>query len=199
MAIAGPLILDPDNTGGRKLIMNKSRFSIKSIAACGVSVAIATLLSYVKIIDFPFGGSATAASMLFVVLPGFFYGPAVGIIAATSYGLLQFVLDPYFLFPAQFITDYILAFGSLGLSGLMYKKKNGLLKGYLLGVTGRFIFTTLSGFIFFAEYAWDGWNPILYSMVYNGAYIFSEAALTVILISIPAVRKAILHIKSSGT
>ena len=32
----------------------------------------------------------------------------------------------------------------------------------------------------FGEYAWDGWAALPYSLVYNGCYIFAEAALTVL-------------------
>ena len=69
------------------------------------------------------------------------------------------------------------------------------MKGYLLGVFGRYVFAVISGWIFFGEYAWDGWAALPYSLVYNGCYIFAEAALTVIVLSIPAVSKAMKKVK----
>lgn len=47
----------------------------------------------------------------------------------------------------------------------------------------------------FGEYAWDGWAALPYSLVYNGCYIFAEAALTVLVLSIPAVSKAMKKVK----
>ena len=91
--------------------------------------------------------------------------------------------------------DYLLAFGAFGLSGLFTEKKAGLVKGYLAGIIGRWIFTTLSGWIFFAEYAWEGWAPLPYSLVYNAIYIFSEAALTLLILAIPPVGKAFSRVK----
>ncbi len=40
---------------------------------------------------------------------------------------------------------YILAFGSLGLSGLFANKKDKLIPAYLIAITGRFIFAVFSG------------------------------------------------------
>ena len=36
------------------------------------------------------------------------------------------------------LLDYILGFGALGLSGIFSKSKHGLVKGYIIGVIGRF-------------------------------------------------------------
>ena len=61
------------------------------------------------------------------------------------------------------------------------------------------IFATISGWIFFAEYAWEGWAPLPYSLVYNGIYIFAEAALTGIVLAIPYVRKTFARVKQMAT
>ena len=75
------------------------------------------------------------------------------------------------------------------------KSKHGLVKGYLFGVLARYVFAVISGWLFFGEYAWDGWAALPYSLVYNGCYIFAEAALTVLVLSIPAVSKAMKKVK----
>ena len=135
--------------------------------------------------------------MLFVVLIGYWYGPYVGITAAIAYGLLQFVMEPYFYSIPQFFTDYPLAFGSLGLSGFFYKKKNGLIKGYVAGVLGRYFFAFLSGLIFFASYAeGSGMSAPVYSLVYNGSYLLTEAVITLFVIALPPVSNALSRIKS---
>ena len=93
------------------------------------------------------------------------------------------------------MVDYLLAFGALGLSGLFANTKQGLLKGYITAILGRYFFAVLSGCMFFGAYAWEGWNPVAYSCVYNGIYIFAEAVLTIILLAIPAVNKSFARVR----
>lgn len=173
----------------------QKRKNTKELVYCAMIIALGTVASFLKVYEFPFGGTVTLCSMLFVCLAGYFYGPVTGVLTASAYGILQFIVQPYIVFPLQVLVDYLFAFGSLGLSGLFYKSKNGLLKGYLIGVLGRYIFAVISGWIFFSEYAWEGWAALPYSLVYNGIYIGAEALLTVIIISVPAVKKGLERIK----
>ena len=170
-------------------------FTVKQLAFSAAAVALATVLSLITLFSYPTGGSITPLSMLVICLPGFWFGPVVGICAATAYGLLQLLIDPYILFPAQLIMDYFLAFGVMGLSGLFTNAKHGLIKGYFTAVLGRYFFASLSGFLFFAEYAWEGWNPLVYSLVYNAIYIFSEAAVTVLLLLLPPLKNGLSQLK----
>lgn len=121
------------------------KMNAKQLAYCGMIIALGTITSMIKLYEFPFGGSVTCFSMLFVCLAGYFFGPATGILTGAAYGILQFLLGPYILFPIQVIVDYLLAFAALGLSGIFWKSKQGLIKGYLLGIFGRYIFAVLSG------------------------------------------------------
>lgn len=168
--------------------------SVKTLAVCGMCMALACVTSLIKLFSLPTGGSVTLLSMFFITVIGYYFGLRSGIIAAIAYGALQFVLKPEMYTPVQVIIDYVFAFGSLGLSGLFKhsaKSKYNIIWGYLIGITGRFIFSTISGAVFFAEYAWEGWNPFVYSAVYNGIYIYSEGILTVVVMLIPAFRKAV--------
>lgn len=173
----------------------KKSTNTKQLVFCAMIVALGTVASFLKVYEFPFGGTITLCSMLFVCLAGYFYGPSTGIITGCAYGILQLITQPFIVYPLQVMVDYIFAFSALGLSGLFYKSKNGLLKGYLLGVFGRYVFAVISGWIFFSEYAWQGWAPLPYSLVYNGIYIAAEALLTVIIISVPSVKKGLERIK----
>lgn len=176
----------------------KRRIGIKQLAFCGMSIALACVTSMIKVYEFPFGGSVTFFSMLFICLPGYFYGTAAGLMSAAAYGVLQFLMDPYILMPIQVIVDYLLAFGALGLSGIFAQSKNGLVKGYLLGILGRYVFVVISGWLFFGEYAWEGWGALPYSLAYNGAYIFTEGAVTLLLLFVPAVAKAFARVKEQA-
>ncbi len=175
------------------------RMTVKQLAFCAMTLALGTVLSNIKIIDFPYGGSATLLSMLVICLPGYWFGLGAGLMTGAAYGVLQLIIEPYVLYPMQLVVDYLLAFGALGLSGLFSNAKFGLLKGYLAGVLGRYLFVVLSGWIFFGAYAWEGWHPLLYSLAYNGTYIFSEAALTLAILAIPAVRSMFGKLKNMAT
>ncbi len=172
------------------------KITVKQLVFCALSIALATVLSYIKVFKFPTGGSITLLSMLVICLPGYFFGAGTGIMAGIAYGLLQMLIDPYILYPMQLLIDYPLAFGALGLSGLFANAKHGLIKGYLTGVAGRYVFAVLSGYIFFGMYAWEGWHPLTYSLIYNAIYIFAEAAVTIAVILIPTVKKSINQIKA---
>lgn len=173
-----------------------TKLHTKQLVVCSMAMALSVVTSFLTIYKFPFGGSITLCSMLFICLIGYWYGPVVGLTTGVAYGLLQLVTGPYIVFPLQVLVDYPLAFGALGLSGFFWKSKHGLIKGFLAGVLGRYVFAVLSGWIFFGMYAWEGWAPLPYSLVYNGAYIFAEAAITVLILLLPPVRRAMDYVKS---
>lgn len=178
---------------------NKKMLTTKQLVYSAVAIALAIICSMIKFSSLPMGGSITLFSMLFIVLIGYWYGPSVGIMTAVAYGLLQFVLEPIFYTLPQMLIDYPLAFGALGLAGFFHKKKFGLQIGYIVGVIGRYVFAVISGYIFFGAYAPEGTPAIVYSLTYNATYIVPEAIVTLILISIPAVSKALSIVKSRAT
>lgn len=183
----------PDNTvSARK---SGGRLTTRQLAFCAMAIALGTVLSNIKLFHFPYGGSVTLLSMLVICLPGYFFGLGAGILTGIAYGVLQLLIDPYVLYPMQLVVDYLLAFGALGLSGLFSNARNGLIKGYIAAVLGRYVFAVISGWIFFGEYAWEGWNPLPYSLAYNATYIFSEAAVTIAILLLPPVRKAMIRAK----
>lgn len=167
----------------------------KQLIFSAMAMALATVTSMIKFLSLPMDGSITLFSMLFVALVGYWYGPSIGIMTAVAYGILQFILKPTFLAIPQLFLDYPLAFGSLGLSGFFYKKKNGLAIGYLVGVIGRFIFATISGVVYFGSYAPEGTPALIYSITYQASYIVPEAAVTLFLITRKPVANALAHVK----
>lgn len=172
--------------------------STKKLVFSALGIALALVTSYIKLWEMPMGGSITLLSMLFICLIGYWFGAGYGIIAGVAFGLLQFIIDPYMVSIPQVLLDYPLAFGALGLSGLFHNKKYGLQIGYVVGVIGRFVFSTLSGVIFFADYAPEGMNPWVYSIAYQGSYLGVEMVLTLIIISIPPVAKALSIVKQQA-
>lgn len=170
----------------------------KKLVFSAMGIALAMVTSYIKVWEMPMGGSVTLLSMLFICLVGYWFGPKYGIITGVAFGVLQFVIDPYMVSLPQVLFDYPLAFGALGLSGFFSDKRYGLQIGYVAGVLGRFVFSTLSGVIFFASYAPEGMNPWVYSSLYQGTYLGTEGIITLIIISIPPVAKALSTVKAQA-
>lgn len=180
----------------------KKKFSARQLAFSSMAIALAFATSFLKIIHMPMGGSVTLFSMLFIVLIGYWYGLGVGLTTAVAYGILQLVVDPYIISIPQMLIDYILAFGALGLSGIFSKNKSkhSLLLSYIVGVLGRYCFAFLSGWIFFATYVPEFFNSaVVYSLAYNGAYLGLEALITIVLLALPPVNKALVYVKTLAT
>lgn len=182
--------------GGKQ---SSNRFSTKKLVFSAMAIALSMVTSLIKIWELPMGGSVTLLSMLFISLIGYWYGLRTGLMAAIAYGLLQLIIDPYIISLPQMFTDYIFAFGALGLSGLFHHshKRYGYICGYLCGVLGRYFFSFLSGLIFFGFYGADyGMSAPVYSLIYNGSYLGAEAVLTVLVLLLPPMAKALSHVKN---
>ncbi len=176
--LVGGVIAYRSLKGGHKTVWNT-----KMMAMGAVCIALSSVLSMIKIWKMPQGGSITAASMLPLMLFSYVYGMGPGCLVGALYGVLQFIIEPYFLSLPQMLLDYPIAFGMMGLAGLFSKMDDenlGLTAGVVLASVGRFVAAVLSGVIFFAEYAGDQ-NPWVYSVVYNGSYMLPECIICVIL------------------
>ena len=184
----------------KSTVSAKKGFSAKQLVFCAAALALGFVTSYIKIIPMPWGGSVTLCSMLFVTLIGYWYGPKIGITAGFAYGLLQFVQDggSYILSPLQACLDYIVAFAALGLSGLFYKKANGLLKGYVFAIFARGVFHTIGGYLYWMDYMPENFPSSLaaiYPIAYNYAYILAEGLITIVILSLPPVKGAMARVK----
>lgn len=172
--------------------------SPKKLAFCAMCLALAFVTSYIRLFKMPWGGSITLCSMLFVILAAYWYGAGTGILVGLVFGILQFIQEPYFLTFLQVCFDYIFAFGALGIAGFFSNKKNGLQIGYIVGVIGRGFFASLAGYIYWMEYMPENFPKSLsavYPIAYNFAYLLVEAAITLIIISIPAVKSGLAQVK----
>lgn len=194
--VAAAAVLLHKNSTGRKL-------TTQQLVTCAAALALAYVTSYIKIFKLPFGGSVTLFSMLFIVLIGYWYGARVGILTGLVYGIFQFLQEPYVLSFFQVCCDYILAFGAMGVAGFFSKsKKFGLVKAYLAAILARGAFHALGGYLYWMDYMPDNFPKslsALYPIIYNYSYILLEGILTLVIISIPAVSKALNQIHKSVT
>lgn len=106
-----------------------------------------------------------------------------------------------YTFIFQVCCDYILAFAALGLAGLFAKQSHGLLKGYIIAVIARGAFHSLGGYLYWMSYMPDNFPKSLtavYPILYNYSYLLAEGIITVIIISVPAVSKALIQVKRAA-
>ena len=83
----------------------------------------------------------------------------------------------------------------MGVFGLFIEMGANVSISFCIACVIRFIFSSISGFVFFAEYAPDTMNPIVYSIVYNGSYIFAEMILTLVILQLTPTKRALNLIK----
>ena len=63
----------------------KKKMGTKQLVFCAMAVALAMVTSMLKVYSFPFGGSITLFSMLFICFVGYVYGPATGILTGAAW------------------------------------------------------------------------------------------------------------------
>lgn len=170
-------------------------------------IAMSFILSYIKLFSMPTGGSITLASMLPLMIYANRYGVKAGITAGVVYGFLQYVQNPWMFHWLQLIIDYPLAFGLIGLGGLL-RGEDKLVGSILIGGLGRLVCHLLSGIIFFGKYIMlgegaetaVGFLPMLkaniaVSAAYNAPYMLADIAICAVIALIPAFRKALKNMK----
>ena len=143
-----------------------------------VAVAMAVVCSFLRVWEMPQGGSValTMVPILFIAVKR---GPLAGFITGGIYGLLSLMIAGVIYHPMSILLDYILAFGLLGLAGFFKKNLTGIIIGCSVGVFGRFLSSLISGAVLFAEYAPEGQNPWIYSLVYQATYMVPELIISV--------------------
>ena len=159
------------------LIGDKRKFNdTKSLVYGAVAIALSYALSYVKFFRMPQGGSVTFASMLPLMIYACMFGTRRGTIVCLIYGTLQAMQDPWIIHPMQFMLDYTLAYGVIGVSGLLMEKgvfKNkkifAFLTGGVIAVVLRYICHVCSGVFAFADLTEQGsyTGALVYSLSYN--------------------------------
>lgn len=157
----------------------------KSIAYAGVCIALSFALSYVKLFSLPQGGSVTLASMLPLIIYAYVFGARKGVFAGLIYGVLQCLQSPQIYQPLQVLIDYPIAFGIIGVAGIVKNikwLKSPLLKfifGASLACVGRYISHFISGYYVFSSWMMEGYTALSWSIVYN-LYIIVELAIILV-------------------
>jgi thiamine transporter len=174
--------------------VKKVEFTSRLMAHIAITLAMTVVLEMIKIIQLPFGGSASIAGMLPIILISLIYGPIIGIFTGFLYGILNFIIGPaYILHPIQVLFDYILPFMAVGLSGFF---KNNKYMAIAIGFFGMFIFNFIAGVVFWGSYAADyNMTPVLYSIVYNGSFILPDCLICMGVASVINIESLIKRLK----
>ena len=167
----------------------KIKLDTNVITRIGISLALATILHLIKLVDLPNGaGSINLGSMVPIIIISFMYGPEIGMLTGFLFGVIYLIISPYILHPIQVLFDYPLPFMAVGRAGFF---KNNKLLGATFGMFIRFIFHFISGVVFFGEFAPEGWSPVLYSFVVNGSVVFGNLLVILIIIALLPVSRII--------
>lgn len=169
--------------------MEKTKTSVK-LTECAVLIAMAFILSFISIIKMPFGGAVTAASMLPIIIAGYRHGIKWGLITGFTYSLLQLLTGlsnvsyatTAMAAVAIIMLDYIIAFTVLGLVGIFKRNKNQTLVltlGTFVVCFLRFICHFITGCTVWAGVSIPSADGMVYSMVYNAAYMIPETVVTI--------------------
>lgn len=175
--------------------MNVSR--VRILAEIGLTVALSAVLSLIAIWHLPQGGSVSLVMLPILVL-ALLRGPAVGISAGALYGVIDYMIEPYFFHPVQVLLDYPVAYALVGLAGVFSLRwralasegrtgpalASAIVPAVALGSLGRYAAHVLSGLVFFASYAPEGQAPLLYSALYNSFVLISGALCGLLIVAV---------------
>lgn len=188
-----------------------------------IMIALATVLSMVKLFQAPYGGSVTLLSMVPIILISLRRGVKVGLCTGFAHGLLQLLLglNNIAYVPSVWgivicaLTDYILPFTGLGLGGCLRNvkfTKNDDANLMIAGALGALLVTALryvchviaGAVIWYAlDLQWYADDPThivfqygawLFSVIYSGGYMIPEMILTTV--ATPILAKALRKIKA---
>lgn len=166
----------------------------RKLTEIAVAVAMAVVCSLIKVWEMPQGGSV-ALTMVPILLIALRSGWVAGCACGAIYGLLSLLIAGVIYHPMSILLDYVLAFGFLGLAGLFKKTIPGLIAGCTVGVLGRFVSSLVSGAVLFAEYAPEGQNPWIYSLVYQATYMVPEFIISVAILVLLFLKARRLFVK----
>ena len=178
-----------------------NREYILKVSTGGVCLALAFVLSQIKLFEMPMGGSVTPASTLPIIVYGVAFGPVWGFIIAFIFSLLQ-LIGGWLVTPFQVFLDYTIGYTALGIAGFAALKADSRAKvpgalnkfrgASILKILGfsvvayivRWLGSVASGVIFYADSAAEAGydNVYVFSMVYNGSFLLADLAILAVVL-----------------
>ena len=178
--------------------MKNTKNSTKKLVESSVMIAFATVLSMLKLVDMPYGGSVTAVSMLPIVIVSYRHGILTGLGSGVVFATIQQLLG---LNTLSYVTgwqsmlavialDYALAFTLVGLGGVFRGKlsrisatapkrqSTELVLGTVLVCILRYLCHTVAGATVWAGLSIPTEAALIYSIGYNATYMLPETIVT---------------------
>ncbi|MBO4603983.1 MAG: energy-coupled thiamine transporter ThiT [Clostridiales bacterium] len=154
-----------------------------------IMLALATVLSLIKILQLPYGGAVTVASMLPAIIIAYRHGFRFGLLAGFVFGVFEQLLGLNNLsyvttwqsVLAVILLDYIIAFMVIAVAGLFRKISSqpaGLMAGTILACVLRFLCHVISGATVWAGLSIPSEAALIYSIGYNATYMIPETIVT---------------------
>ena len=165
---------------------------LRALSESALMIALATVLGFIKIIDMPYGGAVTVASMLPVAIISYRHGLKSGLFTATVYGAIQQILGLSMLswatswqaVVAIVMLDYIVAFAVIGFAGMFRKTfKNqaaAITLGCLTVAVMRYLCHVVSGATVWAGLSIPTEAALAYSFAYNATYMIPETIILLV-------------------
>ena len=180
----------------------RKQWTARTISHAAICIAIAFVLSCIRLFRMPSGGSVVLCAMLPMIAFSAAYGFGPGLAACVAYGLLQIAQGAWIVHPVQGLLDYIVAYAVLCLGFLAPKLPAGenwkLPIAVVIACFARYAVHVVSGMVFFASDAADaGQAPFVYSALYN-LFLAPEAALCAVIAATPAFRRVFAALRKGA-
>ena len=174
-----------------------------------------TLLSAIKIVALPQGGSVTYLSLLFLWLVTYFFGFEYGLVCSVLFGFARLGIncltaESINWQPMAIMLEYPLGCGIFCLGGLLKEPRTEqgdslirgtkadlfkLRMGYVIGILGQFVLYVISAVCFYPPDREGFLNNLLFCIIYDGSYLAIEGVITVLALFIPPVYETINYLK----
>lgn len=168
----------------------KSHAYVRALVEGAIMIALATILGYIRIFRFPFGGSIDLA-LIPILIYCLRWGPGWSLGCCFVNGVLQYFLGGGIAISWQsMLLDYVVAYTLVFLCGFAAGKKWGWVWGTVLGSFGRWVSLTLSGGLLWYMYMPETFlglpmvNPWVYSMLLNGVLVAAVMAVDLVVLGI---------------
>lgn len=169
---------------------NNNSFT-KKLTESAVFLALTLILSYLKLLDLPYGGSITLCSMLPPILIAYRHGMLWGFGVGLTNGILQLLMGmntlSYATSAAAAVAiislDYLLAFTISGFGGIFKKalksQTASITCGTALVCFLRYLCHVISGCTVWAGLSIPDTEALVYSLAYNATYMLPELIISV--------------------
>lgn len=174
---------------------SKKKPSLKQMIIIALFAAMAFILSFIKFVPFPQGGSVNLLPFVPIMLVSVLYGVTEGMTCGLIYGVLLLMTGGHIVGIAEALMDYILASVTLGLAGIVGREtKSKILIGSIIAVILSVFSNIVSGVYFYGSYAPPGMNLWWYSIVYNMSSSGIVGILSIIVIMLLPIKRLKKHV-----